>query len=98
MNDTGMDDSGWEAVLKVMEDGLEVYPPLLLPSFPARLGPVPVALVERTRRALRRMAEVEDALERHRGEVAHELSALSLARTAAPSAAPPVPRFLDTRA
>jgi hypothetical protein len=93
-----VDDSGWEAVLKAVEDGLEAYPPVLLPSLPVGLGPVPLTLVDRALRTLRRMGEIEEALERDRGEVARELSALSGARTAAATAARPVPHFLDTTA
>ena len=93
----------WAALLDALEDGLESFPPVPMDvaALPAAAGPIPSALREQAQRALRRMAEVEAELERHRAEVGRELVALAAAkaagtRTAAAGAARPV--FLDHRA
>lgn len=92
----------WGAVLDAMERGLESFPPTVVVAPPA-LGPVPPALRPRARRALRRMGEVQAALERRRDDIGRELVALTAARTvqarmAAAGRGKPVPQFLDRRA
>ena len=88
----------WTALLDAIDEGIGASPPVLLDSLPTDIVPVPAALVGRAAATLRRMAEVEAALEQQRSELAGELAALSAARSAAAKAAPPVPFFLDTKA
>jgi hypothetical protein len=89
----------WEPLLTAIEDGLDSFPPVLVDALPADPGPVPLALVDRAVRVLRRMAEAEVALEQHRAEIGQELVALSAVKaTAALTFASPVPRYLDTKA
>jgi hypothetical protein len=89
----------WAALLEAMEDGLDSFPPVLLDALPADPGPVPPALVDRATHMLRRLGEVGAALERHRAEIGRELVALAAVKANATRAsAPPVPRFLDTKA
>jgi hypothetical protein len=91
--------STWTALLDVMEAGLDEFPPVVVDQLPADPGPLPPALQDRAVQLLRRMAEVETALDAARAEMARELTGLSAARTAsAMTAAPNVPHFLDTRA
>ena len=79
-----------------MDAGLDEFPPVLLDDLPADPGPVPARLAERAARTLRRMAEVEAALEHERSELARELAALKASPL--PPTGSPVPHFLDTRA
>ena len=89
----------WPTLLDAIDEGLRSFPPVLLDNLPMDLGPLPPLLAARAARTLRRMAEVEAALERDRAELARELAALSAAKAvAAGNAAPPVPHFLDTKA
>jgi len=91
--------SGWAALLDAMEAGLAEIPPVVVESLPSDPGPVPPGLQDRAVRLLRRMTEVEAELAGQQAEVARELIGLAAARTASGStAAPNVPRFLDTRA
>ena len=92
-------DPGWPALLDAMDDGLRSSPPVLvdLERCAADLGPLPSALAGRAAATLRRMAEVEAALEHYRSELACDLAALS-ALKATQSAASSVPHFLDTKA
>jgi hypothetical protein len=89
----------WVALLDSIEDGLDSFPPVLIDSLPVDPGPVPPALVGRALSTLRRMGEVERALEHHRSEIGRELVALSAVKANATRAATsPVPHFLDARA
>ncbi len=89
----------WAQLLDSMEAGLAEFPPVAVESLPTDPGPVPPALQDRAVRLLRRMAEVEAELAGQQAEVARDLIGLSAARTASGStAAPDVPRFLDTHA
>jgi hypothetical protein len=89
----------WAALLDSIEDGLDSFPPVLVDSLPVDPGSVPPALVERVVSTLRRMGEVEAALEHQRSEIGRELVALSAVKAnAARIATSPVPHFLDTRA
>jgi hypothetical protein len=95
--------SAWTALLDALEDGLSADPPVLFDVLPSDAGPIPPALADRARLALRRMAEIEAGLEGRRAEIGRELVALAAARSARarPSAAPagkPAAYFLDTRA
>lgn len=95
MTETGSAHDAWAALLDAMDDGLDAFPPVLVDTLPADPGPVPPALVDRAARTLHRMAEAEAALDRHRAEIARDLTAISAAKT---GATPTVPRFLDTKA
>ena len=89
----------WEDLLDLLEAEVKTggETPVFMP--PVDLGPLPARLVERAMSLLGRMAEREQELERRRGELGRELSALSAARTAtAATGGRPVPRFLDTTA
>jgi len=89
----------WSSLLDAMEDGLDAFPPVVVDALPADPGPVPPSLVDRAVRTLRRMAEAEAELERHRAEIGRQLVALSTARATAARTSPhPVPHFLDTKA
>ena len=89
----------WAALLDAIDAGLDEFPPVLLDELPGHPGPVPPALVDRAERTLRRMAEVEAALQRDLLDLARELTALSSAgRTGSAGTTPPVPHFLDARA
>jgi hypothetical protein len=91
----------WESLLDAMDVGLESFPPVVLDggTLPADPGPVPPSLVERAHRTLHRMAEATATLEHHRAEIGRELTALSVATTAAAAnAAHSTPHFLDTKA
>ena len=91
----------WPALLDAMDEGLAVFPPVLIEVEPlaAGLGPLPAPLAERAEATLRRMAEVEAVLDRERADLARELAALSALKAASPQAgAPPVPNFIDTKA
>ena len=89
----------WKELLDAMEAGLDEFPPAVVDARPTAPGPVPAALQDRAVQLLCRMAEVEAELAGQQAEVAQELIGLSAARTAsAATAAPNVPRFLDTRA
>jgi len=91
--------SSWTELLDAMEAGLHAFPPAVVDSLPADLGPLPLALQDRAVQLLRRMADVEAEVAGQQAEVARELIGLSAARTAAAATtAPNVPRFLDTRA
>lgn len=89
----------WAALLDAMEAGLTEVPPVVVESLPSDPGPVPPVLQDRAVQLLRRMTEVESELAGQQAEVARELIGLAAARTASAStAAPNIPRFLDTRA
>jgi hypothetical protein len=89
----------WASLLDVIDAGLEASPPVIVDDLPADPGPVPAALVDRAARTLRRMAEVEGALEQHRAEIGRDLAAVAAARSAtAAIASPTTPYFLDARA
>lgn len=91
--------SVWTQLLDDMEAGLAESPPVALAPLPADPGPVPPALQDRAVHVLRRTAEAEAELVAQQAEIARELIGLSAARTASAStAAPNIPRFLDTRA
>jgi hypothetical protein len=89
--------SGWAALLDALDEGLRVCPPVLADAPPTDLGPIPPALAARAAWTLRRMAEVEAALERDRARLAGKLAALSAARAATACTAA-FPHFLDTKA
>ena len=91
----------WPALFDAMDDGLTAFPPVLLDleHLSSDLGPLPASLATRAEGTLRRMAEVEAALDRERSDLARELAALSALKATTPqSGAPPVPNFLDTKA
>jgi hypothetical protein len=89
----------WVALLDAMDEGLGSFPPVLLDALPADPGPIPPGLAPRAARTVRRMAEVQAALEHEQTEIARELTALAALKAAAPQApASSVPQFLDTKA
>jgi hypothetical protein len=93
--------TGWPALLEAMDEGLAAFPPVLLDLEPiaAGLGALPAALAGRAEATLRRMAEVEAALDRERSDLARELAALSALKATTPlPGASSVPNFLDTKA
>ena len=89
----------WPTLLDAVDDGLAAFPPVLLglEHLAADLGPLPVALAARAEATLRRMAEVEAALDQERSDLARELAALTALKATAPAASS-VPTFLDTKA
>ena len=93
--------TGWVALLDAMDGGLAAFPPALLDveHLAAGLGPLPVSLAERAESTLRRMAEVEVALDQERSDLARELTALAaLKATSSRSATGSIPNFFDTKA
>ena len=93
--------TGWVALLDAMDEGLVAFPPILLDleQVAAGLGPLPAPLAERAEATLRRMAEVEVALDQERADLARELTALgALKATSSRSGAGSIPNFLDTKA
>jgi hypothetical protein len=89
----------WVALLDAMDQGLGSFPPVLLDPLPDDPGPIPPGLAHRVTHTLRRMAEVQAALEHEQADIARELAALAALKAAAPqAAASSVPQFLDTKA
>ncbi|MGH9012204.1 MAG: hypothetical protein ACRDYF_20535 [Acidimicrobiia bacterium] len=91
----------WPALLDAIDDGLAAFPPTILDleHLAAGLGPLPAPLAQRAEGTLRRLAEVEAALDQERAELARELAALSaLKATTLQPGASSVPNFLDTKA